>query len=50
MTRPKWNDKRVDKEIGIMSTRNVLVGDVGEWVGLELVVGKIETDERPLRH
>ena len=29
--------------------RNVLVGDVGEWVGIE-PVGKIETDEWPLRH
>ena len=32
--------KRIDKEIGIMrarAARNVFVGDVGEWVGIEPV-------------
>ena len=33
MARPKWNGKRIDKEIGIVS---LLVGGVGEWVGISL--------------
>ena len=27
---PRWYGKRIDKEIGIMSARSVLVGGVGE--------------------
>ena len=45
--RVKWNGKRIDKEIGIMSmsarSAQRTLGGVGEWVGIE-PVGKIETE------